>query len=665
MLVSVIMPVYNVEKYIRKALDSFVYQTLSDIEIICVDDGSTDSSRKIVEEYMEKDKRVKLLTQKNQGAGAARNFGMKHAQGKYLYFFDSDDYCVPELLEKVVNKAELTNADITVLDYFRVDEQTKETVEYKGLDYRLFPRHKETFSYKDVPFKILSIVNPTPWNKLFNREFVLSTGLQFLTLSTTNDITFCALTVAMAERIAYVNEPLMYYRINRKESLTSLKQKKLPNVLAAVNGVIDKARTLPYAEEIDSAIMYFAMDNLIFALEHYAGDFKSKFYRDYYKEIYRIFHSDVFQNAGPDTIVNRKLYRKFEEIKANSYEARLISKCKAKVKTRLKRILFPILGVSVKRFENRMRDVIKKQDQEIAYLKKQMTEAAKREWRILELVDVMSVQLSNVELMLSTQNSGVNTEKRYPRIIVSMTSFPARIGYVPNTLERLMNQTVKPDKIVLWLSEDQFPGGEEELPYRFKELKSRGLEVKWCKGDIKAYKKILPALKEYPEDLIITVDDDLVYGADLVEKLYDAYRMHPGAIIAARAHKIKYTEEGKIAPYKEWEKEVEVPAGTSQGELFLTGGAGTLFPPHIFGEEVFNYEVIKELCPYADDIWINIMASLYKKEIVCIGNNNHLKYVEGTQDERLYDINRKGNDDQLRGLMEHYKGKLSGAYAEC
>lgn len=660
MQVSVIMPVYNVEEYIREAIDSFISQSLKDIEIICVDDGSTDSSRSIVEEYMKKDRRVNLLSQENRGAGAARNLGMKEATGKYIYFFDSDDYCEHFMLEKLVEKAEETLADIVVFDYFRIDEQTKEVKEYKGLDNRIYPEEKDTFSYEDVPYKILSMVNPTPWNKLYNREFVLDTGLEYMTLSTTNDITFAALTVAMAKRIAYVKEPLMYYRINRKEALTSFKQKRMQNVLKAVEMVVVKSHELPYADIIDSSIMYFTMDNLIFALEHYAGSFTSKYYRNYYKEIYNIFNSDIFKNASNDTIVNKNLYAKYLDIKYNSYERRFLIKVKSKIKDKLKIVLFPILGVSVKRFEDRLGT----QKKEIEYLKNRLHEAKRREDTILNRsrenerkINLLISKVNAMETIICMQSDAINREVRDEKIIVSMTSFPARIRFVPVTLERLMNQTVKPDRIILWLSEDNFPNKENDLPYRLLQMRSRGLEIKWCKGDDKSYKKLLPALLDFPKDLLITVDDDLVYDVDLIENLYEGHRMFPDAIIASRVHKIVFDSEGNIAPYKEWEKEINFDIYEPRTDLFATTGAGTLFPPNSLNEEVFNLDSIRELCPHADDIWTKVMSVMNGTKIVHTGKNRRLRYVEGTQDERLWDLNEEGNDVQLKSILLKYKLK--------
>ena len=109
---SVIIPVYNVENYLRECLDSITSQTVKDIEIICIDDGSTDNSPKILKEYQKKDSRIKIITKENGGQASARNLGIKKAQGEYIAFIDSDDFIESEMLEKLYTKAKDNNLDI-------------------------------------------------------------------------------------------------------------------------------------------------------------------------------------------------------------------------------------------------------------------------------------------------------------------------------------------------------------------------------------------------------------------------------------------------------------------------------------------------------------------------------------------------------------------------
>lgn len=276
-------------------------------------------------------------------------------------------------------------------------------------------------------------------------------------------------------------------------------------------------------------------------------------------------------------------------------------------------------------------------------------------------------RLYDLEKIIENHCSGINTESyeiRKPRIIVSLTSFPARINYVSKVIQRMLIQTVKPDEIILWLSIEQFPQKENELPVSILELKKYGVKIEWCKGDMKAYKKFLPVFKQYPDDLVIILDDDLIYHTDIVERLYRAHLQFPNAIIASRCHEIGMNEQGKISPYSTWRKECDNDTYKPKYDWFLTGGAGTLFPPHIFGPEMHEEEVIRELCPWADDIWLNINAAINRVPIVNVAGNNVLRRIEGTQEVRLEDINIEQNDIQLKNVVMYYKEKLIGTIYE-
>lgn len=630
--VSVVIPIYNVEKYLQETLDCFVNQTLDNIEIICVDDGSTDGSAEIIKEYMEKDERVHLIMQENKGAGVARNTGMAKAKGEYLYFFDGDDYCEHCFLENVAKMADDTKADIVVFDYYRVDQITKKETLYKGMNKKLLPAGTETFNYKDVPDRILSIVNPTPWNKLYNRNFVLSTKLQFMELSTTNDITFAALSVAMADKIVYDETPYMYYRTNRDLALTSFKQKRMDNVLKAVEGVVSRAKELEYSESIKCSIVYFSASNLIFALENYAGKFSNKHYRRYYQKIHKIFNEEDYKKVDKIRFGNNKAYSKFAAIRRNSYLRAFAKKVKIK-----------ILGKGKK-----------KSDIAIAKLSKQNHVIAIRQNNTTATIKKLQNEIKELERLIKYSNqSGVTTSKRNPQIIVSLTTFPKRIYTVITAIESIMCQTVKADKIVLWLAKENFPQGERTLPERLLQLKERGLEILWCDIDYRSYKKIIPTLSEFPNDIIITIDDDLIYDEQLIERLYDSYKSNPNSISAARVHRITFAGD-VIAPYEKWTKEDGRKVGEPRFDLLATTGAGTLFPAHILPEETKNWEVIGEMCPCADDIWIKIMATINDVPVVAIQENQKIQYIANSQEESLWSVNITQNDVQLKKLLAHY-----------
>lgn len=213
-VVSVILPVYNVEDYLEQCLDSICQQTLNDIEILCIDDGSTDDSRAILQKYACKDSRIHLILQNNKGAGAARNVGLTVAKGKYLSFLDADDFFEKDFLNLLYQKAEKTEADIVVCSAFEYDSKEKTA---KKMSHSLKVTNlpdKDIFSYKDMPDYIFNSFQNWAWNKLFRTEFVQKHNIKFQEIMRTNDLFFTCKALVMAERISIVADTLIYYRVN-------------------------------------------------------------------------------------------------------------------------------------------------------------------------------------------------------------------------------------------------------------------------------------------------------------------------------------------------------------------------------------------------------------------------------------------------------------------
>lgn len=218
--VSVIMPVYNAEKYLADSLGTVVEQTLREIEIICVDDGSTDDSRKVIAEYMEKDDRITLLQQKNQYAGIARNTGLKKCSGEYVVFWDADDRFALDALEKLYNKAKQDDADISICDMRKWDsEANRYVLPPKNLNKEYIPEHSP-FSVKDIPQYIFNFATNNPWNKMYRRSFLEKNGLYFQGCKRANDVFFVMQALYLAERMTVVDERLIDYRYNNSDSLT-------------------------------------------------------------------------------------------------------------------------------------------------------------------------------------------------------------------------------------------------------------------------------------------------------------------------------------------------------------------------------------------------------------------------------------------------------------
>ena len=210
--VSVIIPVYNVENYLRECLDSIVNQTLKDIEIILVDDGSTDSSLSICNEYAQKDNRITVLTQQNKGAGAARNKGLERATGDYLSILDSDDYFDLEMLEKQYNNAVNENLDISICRSQELNNITNETESTNWTIKQNYLPNKKVFNVYDMPKYIFNFAVGWSWDKLIKKQLVEKNKLRFQNLTSTNDMYFVFSALVLAKRISIVDEVLITRR---------------------------------------------------------------------------------------------------------------------------------------------------------------------------------------------------------------------------------------------------------------------------------------------------------------------------------------------------------------------------------------------------------------------------------------------------------------------
>ena len=220
--VSVVLPIFNVEKYLRRSLDALLCQTLRDIEIICVDDGSTDGTSAILAEYAERDARVQVIRQENAGAGVARNTGLDCARGEYLFFCDPDDSCDPKMLQDMYGKAVETSADIVVAGKTIVNADTGETVKVQPLSKDVL-RRPQPFSPHDVADRVFSMAKAVPWDKLFRRCFVEEQGLRFQATRRSNDVFFVDMALASATRISALPQCYYRYSLRRTGSLTFVK----------------------------------------------------------------------------------------------------------------------------------------------------------------------------------------------------------------------------------------------------------------------------------------------------------------------------------------------------------------------------------------------------------------------------------------------------------
>ena len=212
--VSVVMPIYNAYDYLRPAIESVLNQTLADIELICVDDGSTDNSLSLIKEYMQNDERVRIITENNAGPSLARNKGLARARGKYVIFLDADDFFDYTLLEKLYDLSEEHSLDVAVCK-FDIYNNRKATFEDNiSSDHGEIFVESQVVSKNDYPDVILSCTTGYVWNKLFRKEFLLEKEIVFdVDLRVFEDTHFVVTALSLADKVGKCHERLIHHRV--------------------------------------------------------------------------------------------------------------------------------------------------------------------------------------------------------------------------------------------------------------------------------------------------------------------------------------------------------------------------------------------------------------------------------------------------------------------
>lgn len=253
--------------------------------------------------------------------------------------------------------------------------------------------------------------------------------------------------------------------------------------------------------------------------------------------------------------------------------------------------------------------------------------------RILRrLITESSIALTKfrVNFLWSVMPRKGTTDKNYGReLIVSLTSFPARINTVHKTIQSLLLQSMKPNRIILWLTEEEFPGKDESLPEKLLRLKKYGLEIMYCEN-LRSFTKLIPTLRFFPEADIVTADDDIYYRRDWLKTLYAEHMRHPEDICAHRITKFYIDESGEFRTIGGGYDIYPCPSYLHK----LTGVGGVIYPAGCLGGNVLKSEIFKAICPTNDDIWFWLMGVLNRVRVrVTEGNYPHLRlvYVGDTQ----------------------------------
>lgn len=262
------------------------------------------------------------------------------------------------------------------------------------------------------------------------------------------------------------------------------------------------------------------------------------------------------------------------------------------------------------------------------------------------------------QFLISSNESGIshNSICPYP-VIISLTTYGKRIHDVYLTISSIMMQSQKPNRIILWLDKNEF--NENNIPDTLKILAQKGLEIRYY-HNIKSYKKIIPTLLLAPNSVIITIDDDVIYPIDFIERLTQNFLNDSSYVYYYRGHRILQNTNGDIMPYNQWEY---CSSNTNGGYDFIpTGVGGVLYPPHCFHKDVTNENLFMELAPTADDLWLKVMCIMngYPSKKVYTRNEYSEEYITIPNSQKIA-LNHENiltnNDIQLNRIINHYNCK--------
>ncbi|MDX3930171.1 MAG: glycosyltransferase [Shinella sp.] len=263
----------------------------------------------------------------------------------------------------------------------------------------------------------------------------------------------------------------------------------------------------------------------------------------------------------------------------------------------------------------------------------------------------------------SAQAPGHSGQTR--EIIVSLTSFPPRMPTIATCVESLMRQTKQPDRILLWLSEDQFPDHGAGLPAELRALLDERFQIRWVEGDLAPHKKYFYVMQEFPNALIVTVDDDVRYDEHLIATLYHGHLDRPSSVVAGRSNLIRFRPDGTLRTYDQWGYDHQHLRERETFELLPTGIGGVLYPPGSVPAEAFDINAIKATSLHADDLWLKVMTTANGYPVWMPQRKFEFRNIDGSQSAALWRGNafQNGNDLAMGAILEFFEQNYGNAHS--
>lgn len=316
--ISIIIPVYNVEKYLETCLESVINQTMSELEIICVNDGSTDRSPEILEEFAKNDERIKIINKENGGIASARNKALDHVKGDYIGFVDSDDWIEPHMYETLYKNAEKNDSDMVMCSAHRFDEITRELL--YDMPYFTLECFDETFN--DTVFNhqttgnFLFKISVTAWNKIYKTSFLKENDIKFPEGLDFEDNAFFYESYLKANKVSLVRDHLYFYRINRRGSFISSGNKRFFDIVPMMNLIENILKTTGNNEYLEEFFSFKFLD-FIGRVNQVDDEYQQQFFEIIKEDISKMDPNDILllnetNRAKYENFMNSHTYKEYK-----------------------------------------------------------------------------------------------------------------------------------------------------------------------------------------------------------------------------------------------------------------------------------------------------------------------------------------------------------------
>ena len=628
--VSVIVPVYNTQEYIHRCLDSILAQKNVCIEIVAVNDGSTDSSGRILDLYQARYDNVRVLHQDNKGQGVARNRAMSEAQGKYLYFVDSDDHLSPEIIGGLLRASE---------------------------------RHRLELCAASIPTRY--------YHRPFSRISTLAARMQFVrtalvdrfsieqpAASSGQDGVFGFLLLCHASAIGVSTTGRYYYTVDRMNSTFATHRNRPEIVGTLISQHLDHIsahfdRHDLWEREAPRALQFLVDETMRNRLFPHHGNIDIE-------EFGRI-HSCLqeFIERIPVQRKNRLLSSVHPILQA--------------IQNRSTKDLYALLPrfMKVDIMANDRAHVLSLDESTMVVRRTPSGSFAGKpalEDSVIGRIDYLIATENNnhAELRQSLADAPFVHRAGSADIIVSMTTIKKRLHSVHLAVESIFRQTLPPEAIILWI-DDTLDFDLCAYP-RLKRCVDAGLEIRRVR-DIGPHTKLIPALEAFPDKTIVTFDDDILYPATALESLAAGAQLVPGAVCGNWVRRMTFGKDGRVGkirdgelmtqPFRQHDLEASHSSAAVGDMLNLAyGTGGVLYPPGCLDERVIDIQLAQELCPTEDDVWFKAMSILRGSSVVAcgIGMNPKHHLVMDSQGVTLRHENHVegGNHRALNAVFDYF-----------